>query len=266
MCDALHRLAIPPVMKNIVTYLYIFILCMLPGTSVAVSFTADAVQIRGDHVSEARMFWREGNVRFEYEEDGVAMAQVFDNTNNKILWLDTDNKLYLQREMPEADKLISQTKAHKNEDPCKQFVGAECLFLKKAKINGREAEKWLITLNNNGNDFHIFQWVDTRYKNIIRQENSDGSGLTVDIEEDQTMNGRPVRKMTMTAYAANGEQRQGIQWYDNELEIVIKQQYQSDVVDELKNIKIQEIDASLFSVPESYRLFDDAIKTAQQTE
>ena len=239
---------------------------LMSGLCSAVSFTADAIQVRGDSVSQAKMYWHEGDVRFEYEEDGVAMAQVFDNTNNKILWLDTDNKLYLQREMPEADKLISQNKAQKNEDPCKQFAGAECLFLKKAEINGREAEKWLITLNNNGNDFHIFQWVDTKYKNIIRQENSDGSGLTVDIEEDQTMNGRPVRKMTMTAYAANGEQRQGIQWYDNELEIVIKQQYQSDVVDELKNIKIEKIDTSLFSVPESYRLFDDAIKTAQQAE
>ena len=239
---------------------------LLAGTSSAASFTADAIQVRGDNVSKARMYWREGNVRFEYQEDGVAMAQVFDNTNNKILWLDNDNKLYLQREMPEADKVISHKKAQKNEDPCKQFVGAECVFLKDTEINGRKAGKWLITLNNNGSDFHIFQWIDAKYKNILRQENSDGSGLTVDIEENQTVNGRTVRKLTMVAYAANGEQRQGIQWYDNELDIVVKQQYQTDVIDELKNIKIEEVDAGLFSIPESFRLFDDAIKTAQQSE
>lgn len=234
--------------------------------SLAASFTADAIQIRGDSVSQAKMYWREGNVRFEYEEDGVAMAQVFDNTNNKILWLDNDNKLYLQHDLPEADKIISHTKAQKNEDPCKQFVGAECVFLKNTEINGRKAGKWLITLNNNGSDYHVFQWVDAKYKIILRQDNDDGSGLSVKVEENQTMNGRPVRKLTMVAYSANGEQREGIQWYDSELDIVVKQQYQSDVIDELKNIKVEKIDAGLFSVPESYRLFDDAIKTAQQSE
>lgn len=239
---------------------------LAPVTVNAVSFTADAVQIRGDHVSEAKMFWREGNVRFEYEEDGVAMAQVFDNTNNKVLWLDTDNKLYIQREMPEADRLITASKASKNDDPCKQFAGAECQFLKKATINGRKADKWLITLDNNGVDFHIFQWIDTKFKNILRQENSDGTGLTVEIEEGLEMNGRKVRKLTMSAHTSNGDKRQGIQWYDNELDIVIKQQYQTDVIDELKNIKIQKIDAGLFKIPASYTLYEDAIKTAQQSE
>ena len=33
------------------------------------SFIADAVQIRGDNVSHAKMYWLDGNVRFEYQED-----------------------------------------------------------------------------------------------------------------------------------------------------------------------------------------------------
>ena len=221
----------------------------------AASFTADAVQIRGENVSHAKMYWLDGNVRFEYTEDGVPMVQIFDNKNNRIIWLDTENKYFLEREMPENEKVIASKKSKKNTDPCKQFVGAECVFLKKTKINGRAAEKWLITLNNNGNDFHIFQWIDSKYKNILRQENSDGSGLSVEVKDDQEVNQRKVRKLTMIAFSASGEQQQGVQWYDNELDIVVKQQYEDDVIDELRNISVGKVSKKLFVIPKGYTLF-----------
>ncbi len=244
-----------------------FLLCSASaGLLQAASFTADAVQIRGENTSHARMYWLDGNVRFEYSEDGVSMAQIFDNKNNKIIWLDNENKFYLEREMPESEKVIAGSKSKKTNDPCKQFVDAECVFIKKAEMNGRDTEKWLITLNNNGHDFHIFQWIDVKYKNILRQENSDGTGLSVAIEDDQKMNNRKVRKLTMVAFSASGEQKQGTQWYDNELDIVVKQEYQNDIVDELRNIKVGEVSKKMFIVPNDYALFDAAVETAQQVE
>ena len=246
--------------------LFLFLCATYTTVLQAASFTADAVQIRGENISYARMFWLDGNVRFEYTEDGVPMAQIFDNKNNKIIWLDNENKYYLEREMPESEKVIVNSKSKKNTDPCKQFAGADCIFLKKTKMNGRKAEKWLITLNNNGNDFHIFQWIDSKYKNILRQENSDGTGLSVEIKDDQEMNNRKVRKLTMVAFSASGEQKQGTQWYDNELDIVVKQEYQNDVIDELRNIKVGTVSKKLFAVPKGYALFDASINTAHQHE
>jgi len=230
----------------------------------AASFTADAVQIRGESVSHARMFWLDGDVRFEYTEDGVSMAQIFDNKNNKIIWLDNENKYYLEKDMPEGEKIIAGNKSKKTNDPCKQFANAQCVFLKKAKMNDREAEKWLITLDNDGQDFHIFQWIDVKYKNILRQENSNGTGLSVTIKDGQEMNSRKVRKLTMTAFGASGEQKQGTQWYDNELDIVVKQEFQDHVVDELRNIKVGKVSKKLFSVPKDYVLFDTTVQTAMQ--
>jgi len=251
------------VMKALLTTLFSCGL-LLTATSHAASFTADAVQIRGESVSHARMFWLDGNVRFEYVEDGVAMAQIFDNKNNKIVWLDNENKYYVEREMPESEKVIAGNKSKKNNDPCKQFVEAECVFLKKTKMNGRAAEKWLITISNDGHDFHIFQWIDIEYKNILRQENSDGTGLSVYIKDDQEMNGRKVRKLTMIAFSSSGEQKQGTQWYDNDLDIVVKQEYQTDVVDELRNISEGKVSKKLFSIPKGYTLFDTTLQTAQK--
>ena len=230
----------------------------------AAAFTADAVQIRGENISHAKMYWLDGNVRFEYTEDGVSMVQIFDNKNNKTIWLDNENKYYLEREIAEAEKVISVANGKKNSDPCKQFLSAECVFLKKAKMNDRDAEKWLITLNNSGNDFHIIQWIDSKYKNILRQENSDGTGLSVEIKEDQIMNDRQVRKLTMTAFSPSGEQKQGTQWYDNELDIVVKQEYQDNVVDELRNIKIGKVSKKLFVTPKDYSLFNESLDKEKQ--
>jgi hypothetical protein len=253
-------------MKNLRTLFLLLITLLHAAIVQAASFTADAVQIRGENISNAKMFWLDGNVRFEYTEDGVLMVQIFDNKNNKIIWLDTENKYFLEREMPENEKVIASRKSQKNTDPCKQFADAECVFLKKTKVKGRAAEKWLITLEINDHDFHIFQWIDAKYKNILRQENSDGTGLSVDIKDNQEMNDRKVRKLTMVAFSASGEQQQGVQWYDNELDIVVKQQYEDNVVDELRNISVGKVSKKLFVIPKDYTKFDSSSETAENVE
>jgi len=252
-------------MKRLLTFFLLFF-SAYATVSLATSFTADAVQIRGENTSHAKMYWLDGDVRFEYTEDGVPMAQIFDNKNNKIIWLDNENKYFLEKEMPEDEKVVAGNKNTKTNDPCKQFAGAECVFLKKTKMNGRDSEKWLITINNNGHEFHVFQWIDIKYKNILRQENSDGTGLSVVVKDNQEMNGRKVRKLTMIAFSASGEQKQGTQWYDNELDIVVKQEYQNDVVDELRNIEVGKVDKKLFAIPKDYALFDSMVQTAHQNE
>jgi len=168
--------------------------------------------------------------------------------------------------MPESEKVLAEIKSKKTYDPCKQFVKAECVHLKETTINDRKVDKWLITLVQDGNDYHIFQWVDKQYKTIVRQENSDGSALMVKIIDGQTINDRKVRKLDMVAFAANGQQIHGIQWYDNELDIVVRQQYSDDFVDELRNIKVKTVKEAMFVVPKGYTIFKDSVQTAQKSD
>lgn len=237
---------------------------LVPSVEIhAASFTADAVQIRGKDISHAKMFWLDGDVRFEYTEDGISMAQIFDNKNNKTIWLDNKNKHYLSKDIAEIEKVSLRSEKI---NPCLKFVDAECVFLKKVKLNGRAVEKWLVTLSVNESDFHIFQWIDSKYKHVLRQENSDGTGLTVEILDNQEINNRKVRKLTMTAFSTTGEKQQGTQWYDNELDVVVKQEYRKDVIDELRNIKLGKVSKAMFTIPDDYELYKYSLNNEKKLE
>ena len=73
-----------------VFYLFVFIF-LVPLNAIAVSFSADAVQLRKGEFSHARIYWTDKQVRFEYLDQGVAVAQIYDTLNKKIIWLDTEN-------------------------------------------------------------------------------------------------------------------------------------------------------------------------------
>lgn len=233
------------------------LLVLLPKLAIAVSFSADAVQIRNGQFSHARMYWQDDKVRFEYVEDGVPMVQIFDNEAGKMIWLDTENKRYLEKKLLEGqamDAMVRQSQPLNN--PCTVFEKAECIKLKKTEMHGRQAQKWLITFNDNGHDRHMFQWIDSKLGVVLRQENPDGSVFDVSVQENQEINGRKVTKLEMHAISATGMTMQGSQWIDEKLNIVVRQQNDAGAMDELRNIKIEKLDAGLFAVPGNYSRFE----------
>jgi hypothetical protein len=153
------------------------------------------------------------------------------------------------------DSMVRQNKPLKN--PCDVFSKAECTRLKKTKINGRQAQKWLVTFDDGRYGRHMFQWVDTKLGVVLRQENPDGSVFDVKLQEGQELNGRKVRKLEMSANSASGLSMQGSQWIDEQLNIVVRQQNDSGAMDELRNIKSEKLDAKLFLIPKSYSKFKD---------
>jgi hypothetical protein len=231
----------------------ITICLLLANISHAVSFTADAIQLRGSEIGHARMYWNDGSVRFEYLDQGIPMVQIFDNKNRKVIWLDTEQKVYMQRELIEQQTIPANTEAADKFNPCVSFREAECNLLKSAEINGRQTDKWLVTFNVDGKDRHVFQWIDQEHKILVRQENPDGSILDVKILDNQEVNGRPVRKVDMIAISPDGSSVHGIQWFDAELNIVVRQQADDGSIDELRNIRVEDVNPGLFAIPEGYK-------------
>lgn len=233
------------------------LLCLLPGLVQAVSFSADAVQIRDGQFSHARMYWQDERVRFEYVEDGIPMVQIFDNKAGKMIWLDTENKRYLEKKLLPGQSMDSMVRQSQSiENPCEVFKKAQCTRLKQTRMHEREAQKWLITFDENGFDRHMFQWIDSKLGVVLRQENPDGSVFDVSVHENQEINGRKVRKLEMRAVSANGMTMKGEQWIDTQLNIVVRQQNDAGAMDELRNIKTEKLEAGLFSIPENYTRFE----------
>lgn len=243
----------PDGMSYRVETLLIVLCALITLNAQALSFSADAVQIRGSDISHARMFWKEGSVRFEYMDQGVPMVQIFDNSNNQMIWLDTESKVYMQRELGEQQSVPASAETGVSYSPCDEFPGAECTRLKTAEVNNRRTDKWLITLAVDGRDQHVFQWVDKQYRLVVRQENPDGSVLDVKILDDQKLNGRKARKVEMIAVAPDGSSMHGVQWYDSALNIIVRQQADDGAVDELRNIKVETIKPEMFAIPEDYK-------------
>lgn len=236
---------------------------LLPSVSYALSFSADAVQVRDGQFSHARMFWQGDKVRFEYVENSVPMVQIFDNANNKIIWLDTEAKQYVERIVPAnemKDSMLRKNKPLKN--PCDIFSQAECTSLKKTEFKGRQAQKWLVTFNDGDEDRHMFQWIDAKLGLVLKQENPDGSSFSVEVLDDQELNERKVTKLVMHAVGAMGLSMQGSQWIDKELGIIVRQENNLGAMDELRNIKSEKLDASLFAVPASFSKFKDNAQTS----
>jgi hypothetical protein len=252
-------------MKSLVIF---FLLAVGVSNSVfAASFSADAVQIHDGQFSHSRMFWSGGSVRFEYLEDGVPMVQIIDKANSKLIWLDTENKIYVERNMENAQppELTVQT-GLPDASPCGAFVGAECTRLKETVINERAAVKWLITLNVHGQDQHVFQWLDKQLNIPLRQQNPDGSMIDVVIQDDLEMNGRKVRKHEIYAIGPDGNRDHSVEWHDIELNVVVRRQDDDGTMDELRNIKVEEIGKEQFSIPKDYKQFDASILAPQSAE
>jgi len=242
--------------KVIIQVLVTILTAMLSVSVLAKSFSADAVQMRNGQFSHAKMFWSDGNVRFEYLEDGVPMAQIYNLKNKKIIWLDTENKLFVESDLNSEQAIDPMLKANKtSSNPCDLFSKAVCTRLKETSIDGRKSVKWLITTQSQGVDLHTFQWLDKEYEVVVRQENPDGSLLEVSIDDEQELNGRKARKLSIFM-DSNGRSSSGVQWYDNELNIIVRQRYQNGAEDELRNIKLEKIANDKFAIPAGYKSFD----------
>lgn len=247
-------------MNYIIKSILVTLFVLMSFNAHAVSFTADAVQHRVTEASHAKMFWNDGNVRFEYMDQGIPMVQIFDNKNSKVIWLGTAKKVYIERELTDRQIVPVMAGTEKTYNPCDDFPDAECTRLKSAELNDRQTDMWLITFEVDSRDQHVFQWIDKKHQILVHQQNPDGSVLDVKILDDQEINGRQqVCRVDINAMDSDGNSVRATQWYDPVLDFVVRQQADDGAIDELRNIKLATIKTEMFAIPEGYRTVDSQL-------
>ena len=92
------------------------------------------------------------------------MAQIVDNGGKRMIWLDAENRVYMQRAFTEQQPASVSTNTSAQYNPCDEFPGVEYNHLKSTELNGRRVDKWPITMNTNGSERHVFQWFDQPHR------------------------------------------------------------------------------------------------------
>jgi hypothetical protein len=114
--------------------------------------------------------------------------------------------------------------------------------------------KWAIRVEDpRGEELSMTQWIDAERGVPLRSESSDGSRMSMEMLGRETLEGRPVEKWQSTIERPGGEVRRSQQWYDPELEMVIREEFPGGYVRELTDIRIAPQPDSLFEIPEGYR-------------
>lgn len=210
-------------------------------------FSAEAVQINPQNqISSGKMYVGKGKVRTEISKDGMSMIEIIDPDRNLALLLFPDKKVYMERSLPSLNAAL-QEKDKGN--PCASLEQASCKRVGNKTLNGRESDQWEITIDGR----KVMQWNDSRHKFPVRREIAGVVTLELIYVGNEDFDGRSTEKWQSVMTGNDSRPIQSFQWYDPELNIAIRHQMPDGSIREMKNIKIGEQPASLFTVPDGYR-------------
>lgn len=209
-------------------------------------FSADAIQT-GPHnqTNAGKMYVGKGRVRTEVTKNGQSLVEIIDPVKNVALLLLPQKKVYMERPLPE----LGMTMGDKDEgNPCKSLQGATCRSLGQEQVNGRNSDKWEITIENR----HALQWNDAQHKFPVKREIDGFTTMELRFVSNEKLDGRNTEKWQSNITAQDGQRIESYQWYDPELNIAIRQEMPGGYTRTLKNIIIGQQPDSLFAVPEGY--------------
>ena len=218
-----------------------------------VQFSAQAVQSAPDGKSrQANMYVGDNQVRMEHRRDGADMVQIYDMKSRRALVLVPQQKVYMQRDLPEGaavNPMLPQGKY----DLCSAFPGADCKQVGRETLFGRSVSKWEVNVVQEGKTLRSLHWIDEQRSMPLRDVWPDGSVSELKPVGTAVLDGRKTEHWQRTVTRADGEQKVSQQWYDPELRIVTREELPGGFFRELKNIEVAPQPPALFTVPGDYQ-------------
>lgn len=220
-----------------------------------VPFSAETRQSSPQGTSSGKMYVGKNRMRIEMDQGGQQVVQIIDNDKQAQLILYPSQHSYMEFQGPGPGSSASpQTPASGGKlDPCAGLQGARCNKLGVESINGRTADKWQMSVTQQGKTMQMTSWIDADRGIPLRTETSEGQRMDLRMLGIENVGGRQVEKWEMSSSAPNQPAQRSTQWYDPVLKLAIREEFPGGFVRELINIREGEPPSSLFSIPAGYQ-------------
>ena len=219
---------------------------------VKVEFSAEAVQMAPQRPTmHSTMYVSKKAVRTESSYNNQQMVEIVFPRDGRRLMLIPQQRAYMEQTgLPVAPIVNSQ---QKNFSPCTGIPYAECKKLGVENLQGRQAQKWEITVQREGQKLSSTHWIDAKRNMPLREIFPDGTRSELTLLKNEKMNGRKTEKWQVTMTRPDGQSMQSSQWYDPQLQMMIREELPGGYVRELRNIKVGKQSAKLFEIPNGYQ-------------
>jgi len=216
-------------------------------------FSADSVQ-RGPkgEMSSSKMYVGDGRVRTEMSHQGQQVIRVTDEKRGVEWIMFPDQKKYMERKLGGPGGQPPSAKPSPADDPCGGMPGLICHKIGEEEIGGRTAVKWEMETTQGGQTMKSTQWIDKQRGVPLRQEMPNGQTTELKLVGEEELNGRKVEKWEMVATAPGQPDAHSFQWFDEELDLAVRQEFPGGIVSELTNIRVGKQPDELFNVPAGY--------------
>lgn len=214
-------------------------------------FAADVISRTPDGQSSVgKMYVGDGRMRMEMSQQGREIVRISDQ-NRQVEWiLFPDQQVYLERTAP-ADAPAAPA-ASGEVNPCVGMSGLECRRVGEEVVGGRPAVKWEMTMTHEGQTLTGTQWIDVARGMPLKQEMSNGPGMELRLVGNAEIDGRAVEHWEMQMRGPDGATATTKQWYDPELRLAVREEFEGGFVRELKEIRVGPQPDHLFTVPAGY--------------
>jgi outer membrane lipoprotein-sorting protein len=216
-------------------------------------FSAEMVQQGSEGAaSSVKMFVGDQRVRTEMSQQGQQVVRITDEKRGIEWILLPEQKKYMEQRLGVPGSQRPGAKSEPAEDPCAGMPSLTCRKLGEEKVDGRTAVKWEIVASHEGQTMKSTQWIDKERGVPLRQEMPNGQTMKLELVGKEDLGGRRVEKWEMVATAPNRPETRTFQWFDPELNLIVRQELPGGMVSELKDIHVGKQPDELFTVPAGY--------------
>lgn len=234
---------------------YIVLLCCLLAQSLAIAdnveFSAETYQKTPDgKVRTGKMYVGKQHLRSETASGTGQVISILDQQHGRQLLLFPARRGYTEKV---ATGSLTSFGSNTEFNPCSGLVGAKCERLGDVQLEGRDAVKWKIALEQQGKTRMMVQWIDKRRDIPLRSEMSGGQSMSMNMVQLDVLEGRTVEKWESVYDEPGGKEPQkSYQWYDPGLDLVIREELPGGYLRALTKIKVGPQAEELFEVPKGW--------------